>query len=379
MDKKDYYEVLGIAKGASTKEIKSAYRKLVKEFHPDHNQSADAEKKFKEVQEAYEVLSDDSKRKAYDQYGHAATDGFNPYANGGNSTNDYEGMGGGAPFDMGDIFSTFFGGGEGGFDSNNFGFDFGLGSNRGRRSKKSVNAAGTDIRYRIKLNFMESMKGGEFQIDITRDIECENCKGTGSENGKLTTCPTCGGQGQVQRVQSTLLGRMSIISECPDCGGTGKKFEKPCKECHGSGVINNKERIKIKLPAGAFDGMVLKFRGGGNSGKAGAPAGDLYVEIQVDPDAKFERRGNDIYTSEEISVTSAVLGDVLDVSTVEGVVVLKIPAGTQSGTIFKLKGKGSPILGRDGTFGDHYVRVDVLIPKKLSRKAKGLWEELKES
>jgi molecular chaperone DnaJ len=226
---------------------------------------------------------------------------------------------------------------------------------------------------------MESMKGGEYEVAVDREIECDNCNGTGSENKKTKECPTCKGKGRVQKVQQSILGRMAFVSECDTCHGTGQVPEKECKVCHGRGVKAATEKVKIKVPAGAYDGMILRFRGSGNAGRAGIESGDLFVELEVEPHEKFERRGNDIYTTEEVSIYTAVLGDTESVDTIDGKMKLKIPAGTQSGTIFRLREKGSPVIGRENERGDHYVRVNVEIPRKLSGKEKKLWEELKKS
>lgn len=357
MAKRDYYEVLGISKGASEKEIKKAYRKLAKQYHPDVNKDADAPEKFKEVGEAYEVLSDSSKRSAYDQFGHAGTQGF-----GAGGTGGFD-FGGGAPFDMGDIFSTFFGGGFG----DNFGFSTGT-----RRQTR-----GNDLRYRIRLDFMEAMKGGEYQLEVDREVECEHCKGTGSETKKTKQCPTCKGQGRVQKVQQSILGNMAFVTECSECHGTGQIPEKECKVCHGRGTEVKTEKVKIKVPAGAYDGMVLRFRGSGNAGRSGLESGDLFVELEVEPHERFERRGNDIYTTEGVPVYTAVLGDTISVDTIDGKMKLRIPSGTQPGTIFRLREKGAVVIGREGARGDHYVRVNVDIPKKISGKEKKLWEQLR--
>lgn len=360
MDKKDYYELLGISKGATSQEIKKAYRKLAKELHPDHNKSADAEQKFKEVSEAYEVLSDETKRKAYDQFGHAGTQGFGGYGDGGFNYQDI-------PFDMGDlgdIFGSFFGGGV-----NFSGFGGGMRSSAQNRPR--------DLRYRIRLDFMDSMKENEFEIEVQKEIVCEPCKGSGSEDGKLKSCETCGGTGQVQQVQNSILGRMSFVSECPSCNGKGKTFEKACTTCKGSGFREKKEKVKIKVPAGSYDGMVLRFRGSGHEANE-TSAGDLYIEVSVEPHELFERRGNDIYSTISIEPWLATLGGVVNVSTVHGDVKLKVPSGTQSGTVLKIKSKGAPIFGRTDN-GDHYVKLAVSIPKKVSRQEKKLWEELRDA
>lgn len=368
MEKRDYYEVLGVGKNASAQDIKKAYRKLAKEYHPDHNKSKDAESKFNEVREAYEVLSDDGKKKAYDQYGHAATEGFGA----GNAGAGYSGFQNGTPFDMGDfgdIFNTFFGGGMG----SDFGFNFG--SSSGRRAARNK---GSDLRYKIKMSFMEAMKGETVVINIQRDIPCKACSGSGSKTGKSKACTVCGGSGQVRKVQDSFLGRMSFISECDNCGGTGVVPESTCEVCKGSGIASEKEELKIKIPAGAYDGMVLKFRGGGNYASRVKEPGDLYIELSVDSHKEFERKGNDIYTEIKISAARAALGETISVNTVHGEVNLKVPAGTQPGTIFKIKSKGAPIIG-SSKVGDHYVKVEVKIPEKLSRDEKKLWEMLRDN
>jgi molecular chaperone DnaJ len=294
MSKRDYYEILGVSKDSKKEEIKKAYRKLVKKYHPDVNKESGSEEKFREVQEAYEVLSDESKRKAYDQYGHAGTEGFSP----GGGFNGYSSYGE-TPFDMGDIFNTFFGG-----NSNNFGFDFGFGQ-AGRQSKSNV---GEDLRYVIRLSFLESIRGGEYEIKVKRNVRCSKCKGSGSDTGERKTCDVCNGTGRERRVQNSFLGRIAVMSECSKCKGVGSIPEKDCTECGGSGIESETSTVKVKIPAGAYDGMVLRFRDGGNAGMFGGEAGDLYIEIEVEPSAKFERRGNDLYSIESIPVHLAVLG-----------------------------------------------------------------------
>ncbi len=357
MSKRDYYEILGISKDAKKEEIKRAYRKLVKKYHPDVNKENDSEEKFKEVQEAYEVLSDESKRKAYDQYGHAGTEGFNP--GGFNGYSQY----GGTPFDMGDIFNTIFGGDMGGF-----GFDFNQGRTESRRF------SGEDLRYRIKMSFEEAIRGAEYEIKVKRNVSCEHCNGSGSESGKRKACDVCGGSGRERRVQNSILGQIAVMAECHKCHGLGTIPESVCAVCGGSGVQSKEEKVKIKIPKGAYDGMVLRFREGGNMGLDGS--GDLYIEIEVEPSSRFERRGNDLYSVENIPVYVAVLGGNIEVDTVDSSVKIKIPKGTQSGTVFRVKGEGSPVLGKNGSVGDLYVRVDVEIPKKINREEKKLWEQL---
>lgn len=358
MNKKDYYEVLGVSKDSSGKEIKKAYRKLAQKYHPDSNKEDGAEAKFKEIRDAYEVLSDSSKKSAYDQFGHAGTEGFNPGTGNGGA-----GFAGGAPFDMGDMFSSFFnGGGVGGF------------RNSGRQQRET---RGADLRYRISLKFLEAMKGGEFELNIQKEAACDKCEGTGSEDKKVKTCDVCKGQGRVQKVQESFLGRMQFVAECDKCHGEGKVPEKECTQCHGRGTETKTEKMKIKVPAGAYDGMILRFRGGGSAGKGDIPSGELYIELEVLPHERFTRRGNDIYVIDEIDVYMATLGGELEVDTIHGELTLKIPQGTQPDTVFRLKDKGVPIVGREGQFGDQYVKVEVKIPKRLNKKDKKVWESLR--
>jgi molecular chaperone DnaJ len=363
MEKRDYYEILGLKKDSKKEDIKKAYRKLVKKYHPDVNKDDNAEEKFKEVQEAYEVLSDEKKRQAYDQYGHAGTQGFDPRSGNGGT---YQYTYGGAPFDMGDIFNTFFGGGGG-----DFGFDFGFG---GRESRQRVNR-GEDLRYRMKFSFDEAMKGGEYTLNVKREVKCSKCDGTGSENKKRKTCDVCKGTGRERRVQNSFLGQISVMAQCSKCQGSGTIPEKECSKCGGTGLESKSEKVKIRVPAGAYDGMVLRFREGGNASLNGE-YGDLFIELEVEPSEIFERRGNDLYSVEEITVQNAVLGGNIQVDTIKGDVKLKVPSGTQPGTIFRIKGEGAPILGKDGQRGDLYVRVDIKIPKRLSREQRKLWEKL---
>lgn len=358
---RDYYEVLGVSKGATEAEIKKAYRKLAREYHPDHNKSADAEDKFNEVREAYDVLSNDQKRQAYDQFGHAGTQGF---GGGGAGFSGFQG----SPFDMGDlgdILNSFFGGGMGGFD-------FGFGGPRRQRTVR-----GADIKQGVRLSFEDAIWGKEIELDVEREAMCEPCEGTGAEDGDEKTCEQCGGRGRVQRVQNTILGGISMVSECPVCKGKGKIPEKMCEKCTGQGIKKEKRKVKVKIPEGSHDGMMLRFRNGGHAGKNGGGYGDLLVELVVDAHDVFERREDDIYIEEEIPVTTAVLGGEIEVPTVHGDVKLKIPKGTQPGAVFRLGKKGAPKLGKSGQFGDEYVKVRVEIPKRLSRKEKKLWEEMR--
>lgn len=361
MTKRDYYEVLGVNKDSKKEEIKKAYRQLVKKYHPDVNKEEGAEEKFKEIQEAYEVLSEESKRKAYDQYGHAGTQGFDPRSSNGGG---YEYSYGGAPFDMGDIFNTIFGGG------NDFGFNFDFGQQAGKR-----NIGGENIRYKMRFSFEEAMKGGEFSIKVKRNVKCSKCDGTGSKTGKRETCDVCKGTGRERKIRNSFLGQIAMMEQCSKCGGLGSIAQEVCSNCNGTGLESKSESVKIRIPAGAYDGMVLRFREGGNAGLDGQ-YGDLFIELEVEPSEKFDRRGNDLYSVESIPIHTAVLGGKIDIETIKKDVKLRIPAGTQPNTIFKVRGEGAPILGKDDQRGDLYVQIDVDIPKRLSKEQKKLWEEL---
>lgn len=358
MAKKDYYDVLGISKGSTKKEIKSAYRKLAKEFHPDRNKEEDAEAKFKEVQEAYEVLYDDQKRSAYDKFGHAGTQGF------GGGGAGFGGFDGGFDFDMGnigDIFEQMFGGGFGGFS----------------RGSQNGPSKGQDIAVSLKLEFNEAVFGEEKVLKYKRRTTCDKCDGTGADNPKdVETCSTCQGQGRVARVQQTFIGNVQTVVACPDCRGEGKIIEKKCEKCNGNTFNDEQHDFTIKIPSGIPDGVTLRFQGQGHAGKKGGGYGDLYVEVEVTSDEILERRGNDIYMDVIISAEDAVLGANVPVKTVHGNETMKVPSGTQPETILKLSGKGGPKFRGKGN-GDQYVRILVKIPKKLSNAEKKIWEELR--
>lgn len=374
MAKKDYYEILGVSKDSSEKEIKKAYRKLAKEYHPDHNKSPEAEEKFKEVGEAYEVLSDPSKRKAYDQFGHAGVDGFGASAPGGAPGGGFSGV-----YDMGDIFSQFFKGFNG-FDGQSEGFggfsDI-FGGGFGQQRSRTRKPQGQDLKYEVDVEFLEAIKGSEVEINVNRSVRCDACDGTGAEDGEVEQCETCGGQGKVRKVQNTLLGSVSVVTNCPECGGAGEVAKEKCHDCNGSGVQSENKDIKIKIPPGAYDGMILRFHNGGSYVKGADSAGDLYIQVNVTPDERFERRGDDIYSTIEIPAYKATLGDVVEIETVHGDVNLKIPSGTQPGAVFRIRGKGAPVVGKD-SIGDHYVKVEVVIPNRVNRKQRKVWEELRD-
>lgn len=358
-EKRDYYEVLGVAKGASEADIKKAFKKLARKYHPDLNRDNPkaAEEKFKEVNEAYGVLSDPEKRQQYDQFGHAAFDG----ASGGPGGGGFGGFGG-------------FGGGSGGFDDI-FDAFFGGGSARQRRNGPE---RGADLRYDLEISFEEAAFGKEAELTVPRTEACEVCHGTGAAPGtEPETCPECKGSGQVQHVQNTPFGRMVNTRTCGRCGGTGKIVKTPCRECNGSGEKKVRRKIRVKIPAGVDEGSRIRVSGGGESGRRGGSSGDLYVYIFVRPHKLFRRDGTDVLCEVPISFVQAALGDTVEVPTLDGKVDMKVPAGVQSGTVLRLKGRGIPYLRGSGR-GDQHVRMKVLTPQKLSARQKELLKEFGE-
>lgn len=367
MNKRDFYEVLGISKTATAAEIKKAYRKLAKEKHPDRNKGANADAEFREVQEAYEVLSDDNKRKAYDQYGHAGTDGFSGAGFGGGGFNGFNGSYSnvGGFEDIGDIFSQLFGEGFGGF---------GFGGAQSQHSS----TRGADIEATLRIDFDEAVFGKYKTISYKHKILCSDCDGTGAKNGKsLKTCSECKGSGQVIQVQRTFLGSIQTRVTCPTCHGKGKIITENCNKCKGEGRMEVDENFKIKIPPGIPDNVTLRFKDRGNAGKNGGNYGDLFLTIEVEAHATLERRGDDIYLKTTIDPTVAVLGDEIEIDSVRGPITLKIPPGTQPGKIFRLADKGGPKFKGNGN-GDQYVQIEVIIPEKLSRHQREVWQKLAE-
>jgi len=358
MSKRDYYEVLGVGKTASDDEIKKAFRRLAIQYHPD--KEGGNEEKFKEINEAYEVLKDPSKRQRYDQFGHAgvggsaASDGGNPFGGfGGQNVNfDFGDMG------FGDIFESFFGGGQ--------------------QRRGSKQARGRDIEARTEISFEDAIFGTEVAVHLNIDDICEHCKGTTAEPGfELKTCETCKGAGQVVTVNRTIFGNIQQASVCPTCKGSGKVPEKACTVCHGSGVQRKSQEVRLKVPAGIDDGATIRLREHGEA-VANGPKGDLYVNVRVKPHKKFTREGDLILSAEHVDMVSAALGAEIDVHTVDGPVRMKVPAGTQSGTDFKLSGHGVPHL-RGSARGAHIVTIVVETPTKLSRKQQELLQEFGEA
>jgi len=362
MAKRDYYEVLGLAKGATKEEIKKAYRKLAKELHPDRNKAPNADDQFKELQEAYEVLSDDQKREAYNQYGFAGTQGFG--GAGGGDFGGFTGFSGATDFgDLGDIFGSLFGSAFGGFGQSAQNMNRGV-------------SRGADIEAVIKVEFMEAVFGAERDVSYKRKAMCDRCDGTGAEAGQKVTCHTCNGTGQVVQMQRTILGTMQTASICPTCHGTGQEIKEKCKKCSGEGRVQVEEQFKLNIPAGIPDEVTLRFSGRGDVGKNGGQAGDLFITVEVKPHPRLERRGDDIYLDQEIDVVTATLGGEVVVPTVHGDVKMKIPSGTQPEKVLKLTGKGGPKFRGKGN-GDQYVRIMVKIPEKLSAEQKRKWEALR--
>ena len=354
--KRDYYEVLGLTKSASTDEIKKAYRTLAKKYHPDLNKAADAAEKFKEVQEAYEVLSDHEKKNRYDQSGFAGVD--ENYSNGFN----INGFSSGGFDDLNDIFGSFFGSGF-----------------RGSQSSRSSNGPrrGQDKYMEMSIDFMDAVRGLSKTITLEVEEQCSQCLGSGARSkDDIKVCPKCNGRGRILRQQQTMFGIMQSESICPDCNGTGKKIERKCPNCHGQGYVKKKIEVEVNIPAGIQSGQQLRIAGKGDRGYNGGDNGDLYIEINVIDSKQFERDGNDIYVSVSISAVDATIGCSIDVPTVYGDVELDIPAGTQPNQKFRLKGKGMKDV-RSNNYGDEYVIVNIKIPSSLSRDEKDLYNQLK--
>lgn len=360
MAKRDYYEVLGVSKSASNDEIKKAYRQMALKYHPDKNPGdKEAEEKFKEAAEAYDVLCNPDKKARYDQYGHAGV--------GGNG-----GFGGGGGFSMEDIFSQFgdiFGG-----HFNFGGFGFGGGGSQGRQVNR-----GTDIRIRVKLNLKEIAQGVEKKIRIPKKVACDACKGSGAkDNNSFATCTTCNGSGHVTRIANTILGQMQTTSPCPTCQGEGKIISTPCSKCKGEGTLQKEEEVSFKIPAGVSEGMQLNLSGKGNAARHGGINGDLLVVIEEEKNDELQRDENDLIYSLFISVSQAALGATVEIPTVDGKAKIKIEPGTQPGRMLRLKGKGLPSVNGYGK-GDLLVNVNVWIPKKLDKDEKKTLEKLESS
>jgi molecular chaperone DnaJ len=355
MAKRDYYEVLGIDRGATDQDLKSAFRKLAKKFHPDTNTGdVDAEKNFKEVNEAYEALKDPQKRAAYDQFGHAAFEGMGGRGPGG-------GQGGFGPdfaSSMSDIFDDLFG-------------EF-MGGRRGGGGRHSGRERGADLRYNMNITLEEAFNGKTAQIRVPTSVSCETCDGSGAKSGtNPTTCPTCSGAGKIRASQ----GFFTIERPCPTCHGRGETIQNPCADCGGAGRVTKERTLSVNIPPGVEDGTRIRLAGEGEAGMRGGPAGDLYIFLSIEPHSIFQRDGADIFCRVPISMTTAALGGQIEVPTVEGAISrVKIPEATQSGKQFRLKGKGMPVL-RSKLTGDMYIQVDAETPTKLTKRQRELLEE----
>ena len=354
--KRDYYEVLGVSRSATEDEIKKAYRKLAKANHPDLNPGDKAaEARFKEINEAYEVLSDKDKKARYDQYGHAGVDP-NFGAGGGY---------GGAGFDfgdLGDIFGSFFGGGFG-----------------GGQTRRNGPQRGESIRASVSVTFTEAAFGCEKEVTIERSEQCPTCKGNGCAPGTTPEiCPDCHGSGMVQVQQRTPMGVFASSRPCQRCRGTGKIIHQPCTDCGGTGAVRKRKTIKVNIPAGIDHGQTISLRGQGNAGKNGGPAGDLLITVMVRPHELFRREGNDVFCEAPITFSQAVLGATLEIPTIDGQVKYDIPEGTQTGTVFRLRGKGIPVLNGRGR-GDQYVTVTIETPRNLNREQKDALKKFSET
>jgi len=352
MSKRDYYEVLGVSKNASDDELKSAFRNLARKYHPDVSDAPDAEEKFKEINEAYGVLSDIDKRAAYDRFGHQGVRG--PNGGPGFETVDFT--------DFADIFGDMFGfGGFGG---------------RTRTASRTAPRRGADLQYQVAISFKEAVFGADKEIEVTKDEKCDTCSGSGAKPGSSPkTCPECQGRGEVRQTRQTLLGAMVQVTTCPVCSGRGSVIESHCSTCQGSGLVRKTRRKKVSIPAGVDDGTRIRLAGEGQPGGNNGPPGDLYLLVRVRPHKYFRRRDNDILLDLNVNIAQATLGAEVQVPTVDGDVKLKIPSGTQPGKIIRMRGKGVPHL-RSNSRGDQLVIVNVTIPKRLDEEERKLFEQL---
>ena len=365
---RDFYQILGLQKGADTKEIKSGYRKMAKKYHPDANPGVDTTEKFQEINRAYEILNNPDLKKKYDMYGEAGVG--TSAASEGQAGSPFGGPGGfGQEVDLGDIFDSFFGGGGG--------MGGGMGGGRGGRTRGPV--AGDDLRFDLEIDFKTAVFGGEEKVRIRHQEKCDTCDGDGVQPGsKISTCDVCNGVGVTMQVTRTPLGNFQTQQTCAACRGTGQKVDQYCGTCSGQGLTSKTKQIKVTIPAGVEDGNKLRVRGEGDAGPKGGPAGDLYIFLKVKKDSTFRREGPEIYSEESVSYVDAILGASIKTPVVDGEVTIKVPPGTQPGQVMRLKGNGAPRLGNPDVRGDHYVTMNVEIPKDLSKDERELVEKLAE-
>jgi molecular chaperone DnaJ len=352
MSKRDYYDVLGVSKGASADEIKKAYRKLAMQYHPDRNEGdATAEQKFKEINEAYEILKDENKRSAYDRMGHSAFEqggGFGGFEHGGFS-GDFS--------DMSDLFGGIF---------NEF-----MGGGGGRRARPEDHNKGSDLRYNLSINLEEAFKGGKHEINYRSNVQCDTCHGSGSKSGKKTTCSACEGSGRIRAQQGFFM----IERTCPTCGGSGEMISDPCSKCHGQGRVSKQRKLNVNIPAGVDNGMRIRVASEGEAGTKGDRPGDLYIFVEVSRHKLFERDGANLHCQVPLKMATAALGGSIEVPAIDGTKVkIKIPEGTQTNSQFRVKGKGMPIMKAAGV-GDMIVHTKIEIPSKLTKRQKELLQE----
>ena len=359
-EKRDYYEVLGVDKNASETEIKRAYRKVAKKYHPDMNPGdKEAEEKFKEAAEAYEVLSDPEKKSKYDQFGHAA------FEQGGGGAGGFGGFDFGG--DMGDIFGDIFG-------------DFFGGGRRGGDARRNGPRQGANLRAGVRITFDDAIRGVDKELEITLKEECKTCNGSGAKPGTSPeTCPKCKGTGQVVFTQQSMFGTVQNVQTCPDCHGTGKIIRDKCPDCHGTGYVSNRKTIEVTVPAGIDNGQSIRIRGKGEPGTNGGPRGDLLVEVIVERHPKFQRQDTTIYSTEPISFTQAALGGKIQIPTVDGPYEYTIKPGTQTDTRIRLKGKGVPMVRNKNVRGDHYVTLVVQVPEHLNGEQRAALQKFQEA
>ncbi|KAG7355107.1 chaperone protein DnaJ [Nitzschia inconspicua] len=366
---RDFYRILGISRNASVAEIKQAYRKLAKEYHPDANPNKDTTEQFQDINRAYEVLKDPDLKRKYDMFGESGIG--TSAASDSTAGSPFGGGGFGQDVDLNDIFDSFFGGG---------GMGGGMGGGFGGRGRAASRGpvVGNDLRFDLEIDFKTAVFGGEEKVRIRHLETCDTCTGTGVKPGsKISTCSTCGGSGVTVEVTRTPLGNFQTQQTCPTCRGTGQKIEEYCGTCGGQGLNQKTKQIKVTVPAGVEDGNKLRVRGEGDAGPNGGPAGDLYIFLRVKEDPNFRREGPEIYSEETISYLDAILGNSIKTPVVDGEVTIKVPPGTQPGQVMRLKGNGAPRLGNPNQRGDHYVTVKVEIPKDLSKEEEELIEKLK--